>query len=117
VNFFAILLQCRYCKGRRLFSICGEKTTICRDSTKFIPPPGLPRSQPRRRAFRRENAGCRLSLTAFPAAGTFCSTARLQKLLALDLVDFRLLMARYHLAHTTDAEAKRRAQENKQESK
>jgi voltage-gated potassium channel len=42
------------------------------------------------------------------------STTRLSKLLVLDLVDFRLLMARHpDLAETIDAEAKRRALENK----
>jgi len=42
------------------------------------------------------------------------TTTRLSKLLVLDLVDFRLLMARHpDLAQTIDAEAKRRAQENK----
>ena len=41
------------------------------------------------------------------------ATTRLSKLLVLDLVDFRLLMARHpDLARTIDAEAKRRAQEN-----
>jgi voltage-gated potassium channel len=40
-------------------------------------------------------------------------TTRLSKLLVLDLVDFRLLMARHpDLAETIDAEAKRRALEN-----
>jgi len=42
------------------------------------------------------------------------TTTRLSKLLVLDLVDFRLLMARHpDLASTIDAEAKRRALENK----
>jgi voltage-gated potassium channel len=42
------------------------------------------------------------------------TTTRVSKLLVLDLVDFRLLMARHpDLAETIDAEAKRRAQENK----
>jgi voltage-gated potassium channel len=42
------------------------------------------------------------------------TTKRLSKLLVLDLVDFRLLMARHpDLAGTIDAEAKRRALENK----
>jgi voltage-gated potassium channel len=42
------------------------------------------------------------------------STTRLSKLLVLDLVDFRLLMARHpDLAQTIDAEAKRRTLENK----
>ncbi len=42
------------------------------------------------------------------------STTRISKLLVLDLVDFRLLMARHpDLAQTIDAEAKRRALENK----
>jgi len=42
------------------------------------------------------------------------TTTRLSRLLVLDLVDFRLLMARHpDLAETIDAEAKRRAQENK----
>jgi voltage-gated potassium channel len=42
------------------------------------------------------------------------TTTQLSKLLVLDLVDFRLLMARHpDLAETIDAEAKRRAQENK----
>ena len=42
------------------------------------------------------------------------TTTRLSKLLVLDLVDFRLLMARHpDLAETIDVEAKRRAQENK----
>ena len=42
------------------------------------------------------------------------TTTRLSKLLVLDLVDFRLLMARHpDLAETIDAEAQRRAQENK----
>jgi voltage-gated potassium channel len=41
-------------------------------------------------------------------------TTRLSKLLVLDLVDFRLLMARHpDLAETIDVEAKRRALENK----
>jgi voltage-gated potassium channel len=41
-------------------------------------------------------------------------TTRLSKLLVLDLVDFRMLMARHpDLAETIDAEAKRRALENK----
>jgi voltage-gated potassium channel len=42
------------------------------------------------------------------------STTRLSKLLVLDLVDFRMLMARHpDIAETIDAEAKRRALENK----
>jgi voltage-gated potassium channel len=42
------------------------------------------------------------------------TTTRLSKLLVLDLVDFRLLMARHpDLAQTIDAEAKRRELENK----
>ena len=42
------------------------------------------------------------------------TTTRLSKLLVLDLVDFRLLMARHpDLAETIDVEAKRRALENK----
>lgn len=42
------------------------------------------------------------------------STTRVSKLLVLDLVDFRLLMARHpDLAQTIDAEARRRALENK----
>ncbi len=42
------------------------------------------------------------------------TTTRLSRLLVLDLVDFRLLMARHpELAETIDAEAKRRALENK----
>jgi voltage-gated potassium channel len=41
------------------------------------------------------------------------TTTKLSKLLVLDLVDFRLLMARHpDLAETIDAEARRRAQEN-----
>ena len=41
------------------------------------------------------------------------TTTRVSKLLVLDLVDFRMLMARHpDLAETIDAEAKRRAQEN-----
>jgi voltage-gated potassium channel len=46
--------------------------------------------------------------------GANVTTTRLSKLLVLDLVDFRLLMARHpDLAETIDAEAKRRALENK----
>lgn len=42
------------------------------------------------------------------------TTTRVSRLLVLDLVDFRLLMARHpELAETIDAEARRRAQENK----
>jgi len=42
------------------------------------------------------------------------TTTRVSKLLVLDLVDFRLLMARHpDLAETIDAEAKRRVQENR----
>ena len=42
------------------------------------------------------------------------TTTRVSKLLVLDLVDFRMLMARHpDLAQTIDAEAKRRALENK----
>ena len=41
------------------------------------------------------------------------TTTQVSKLLVLDLVDFRLLMARHpDLAATIDAEAKRRVQEN-----
>jgi voltage-gated potassium channel len=41
-------------------------------------------------------------------------TTRLSKLLVLDLVDFRLLMARHpDLAQTIDAKARRRELENK----
>ena len=46
--------------------------------------------------------------------GANVTTTRLSKLLVLDLVDFRLLMARHpDLAETIDAEAKRRTLENK----
>jgi voltage-gated potassium channel len=46
--------------------------------------------------------------------GADVTTKRLSKLLVLDLVDFRLLMARHpDLADTIDAEARRRALENK----
>lgn len=46
--------------------------------------------------------------------GANVTTTRLSKLLVLDLVDFRLLMARHpDLGETIDAEAKRRALENK----
>jgi voltage-gated potassium channel len=42
------------------------------------------------------------------------STTQLSRLLVLDLVDFHVLMARHpDLAHTIDAEAERRAQENR----
>jgi len=42
------------------------------------------------------------------------TTTQVSKLLVLDLVDFRLLMARHpELAETIDEEAKRRAQENR----
>jgi voltage-gated potassium channel len=42
------------------------------------------------------------------------TTTRVSQLLVLDLVDFRLLMARHpDIAETIDAEAKRRVQENK----
>jgi len=45
--------------------------------------------------------------------GANVTTTRLSKLLVLDLVDFRLLMARHpDLAETIDAEARRRALEN-----
>jgi voltage-gated potassium channel len=46
--------------------------------------------------------------------GANVTTTRVTRLLVLDLVDFRLLMARHpDLAETIDAEARRRAQENK----
>lgn len=46
--------------------------------------------------------------------GASVTTTQVTRLLVLDLVDFRLLMARHpDLARTIDAEAKRRAQENK----
>ncbi len=46
--------------------------------------------------------------------GANVTTTRLSRLLVLDLVDFRLLMARHpDLGETIDAEAKRRALENK----
>jgi voltage-gated potassium channel len=42
------------------------------------------------------------------------TTTRVSRLLVLDLVDFRMLMARHpDLAETIDAEAKRRALENR----
>src|SRR5437016_1370590 len=47
--------------------------------------------------------------------GANVSTTKVSRLLVLDLVDFRVLMARHpDLAETIDAEAKRRALENKQ---
>jgi voltage-gated potassium channel len=46
--------------------------------------------------------------------GASVSTTKVSRLLVLDLVDFRVLMARHpDLAQTIDAEAKRRALENK----
>jgi voltage-gated potassium channel len=46
--------------------------------------------------------------------GADVTTRSVSRLLVLDLVDFRLLMARHPgLAETIDAEAKRRAQENR----
>ena len=46
--------------------------------------------------------------------GANVTTTKVTRLLVLDLVDFRLLMARHpDLAETIDAEAQRRAQENK----
>ncbi len=46
--------------------------------------------------------------------GANVSTTKVSRLLVLDLVDFRLLMARHpDLAQTIDVEAKRRALENK----
>ena len=46
--------------------------------------------------------------------GANVTTTKVTRLLVLDLVDFRLLMARHpDLAQTIDAEAKRREQENK----
>ncbi len=46
--------------------------------------------------------------------GANVTTTKVTRLLVLDLVDFRLLMARHpELAETIDAEARRRAQENK----
>ena len=45
--------------------------------------------------------------------GASVSTSKVTRLLVLDLVDFRLLMARHpDLAETIDAEAKRREREN-----
>jgi voltage-gated potassium channel len=42
------------------------------------------------------------------------TTTRISRLLVLDLVDFRVLMARHpDLAQTIDTEAKRRAAENR----
>jgi voltage-gated potassium channel len=55
-----------------------------------------------------------MALLGAKQRGADCTTTRLSKLLVLDLVDFRLLMARHpDLANTIDAEARRRALENK----
>jgi voltage-gated potassium channel len=55
-----------------------------------------------------------MALLGSNSRGANVSTTRLSKLLVLDLVDFRLLMARHpDLAQTIDAEAKRRELENK----
>ncbi len=55
-----------------------------------------------------------MALLGNAVRGANVTTTRLSKLLVLDLVDFRLLMARHpDLAGTIDAEAKRRALENK----
>ena len=55
-----------------------------------------------------------MALLGSKQRGANCTTTRLSKLLVLDLVDFRLLMARHpDLANTIDAEARRRALENK----
>jgi voltage-gated potassium channel len=46
--------------------------------------------------------------------GANVTTTKVSRLLVLDLVDFRLLMARHpELGETIDAEARRRALENK----
>jgi voltage-gated potassium channel len=55
-----------------------------------------------------------MALLGSKQRGADCTTTRLSKLLVLDLVDFRLLMARHpDLANTIDVEARRRALENK----
>jgi len=55
-----------------------------------------------------------MALLGAKQRGADCTTTRLSKLLVLDLVDFRLLMARHpDLANTIDVEARRRALENK----
>ena len=70
------------------------------------------RQEGERSAKARSSARWRCSATICARANV--TTTRLSRLLVLDLVDFRLLMARHpDLAETIDAEAKRRAQENK----
>jgi voltage-gated potassium channel len=55
-----------------------------------------------------------MALLGNSVRGANVTTTKVTRLLVLDLVDFRLLMARHpDLAETIDAEAKRRAQENK----
>ena len=54
-----------------------------------------------------------MALLGNSVRGANVTTTKVTRLLVLDLVDFRLLMARHpDLAETIDAEAKRRAQEN-----
>jgi len=55
-----------------------------------------------------------MALLGNAVRGANVTTTKVTRLLVLDLVDFRLLMARHpDLAQTIDAEAKRREQENK----
>jgi voltage-gated potassium channel len=55
-----------------------------------------------------------MALLGNSVRGANVTTTKVTRLLVLDLVDFRLLMARHpDLAETIDAEAQRRAQENK----
>ena len=55
-----------------------------------------------------------MALLGNSVRGANVTTTKVTRLLVLDLVDFRLLMARHpDLAETIDAEARRRAQENK----
>ena len=55
-----------------------------------------------------------MALLGNSVRGANVTTTKVTRLLVLDLVDFRLLMARHpDLAETIDAEAKRRALENR----
>ena len=54
-----------------------------------------------------------MALLGNSVRGANVTTTKVTRLLVLDLVDFRVLMARHpELAETIDAEARRRAQEN-----
>ena len=115
------------CEGDRCSALRGEigketacgiyavRPEVCRTCMYFIAAGAVEVDLPGKKVQLGEGAFFgEMALLGNNKRGANVSTTKVSRLLVLDLVDFRVLMARHpDLAETIDAEAKRRALENK----